>query len=490
VAGLCCSGEPGPGGPGLDVAEPGGVIWKPGSFFDHPAAYGTLVVPENRQNPDSRLIQLPVIRIHATGEVRAEPLFVLGGGPGAPNCHTPEFLQQSGQQDYPFPWLFQHNDLVMVGYRGVDGSVVLSCPDFRRALTDLDRPLSDHALREAAGALATDHRRLIESGVDVDGYSIIEVVDDLETARTSLGFEKINLLSGSYGTLVAYAYCLRHPDAVHRNLMLSADTPGHVVKLTPEIVDAVFRRYAESWRRCPPCVARSPDLLGTIRNVFREMEERGSPDPDRVRTMAYLMSFDTAPAAIVFDAFVTAGTGDLRDLETLEVAFRRGFTGSMVWGDFFSKLISSWELQESPDDVEAMDRSGSVLGSPLAEMVVGIRRHGGWPMKSIPEEFRQPQTTDVDTLVVGGTMDISSPIRNVVDGLLPHLRNGKWVELAEFGHNEVMGQAQQEAYRHLVQSYLLDGIVDDSKYVYRPIDFTTPGPLRDLLRGDASRQGE
>jgi pimeloyl-ACP methyl ester carboxylesterase len=487
VAGSCCSSETVPGRPGTDAAESGDLTWKPGSFFDHPAEYGTLLVPENRQDPDSRLIQLPVIRIHATGDIKAEPLFLLSGGPGAPNSHTPDVLRQSGYEDYPFPWLFQHNDLIMVGYRGVDGPVALSCPSFKRTLKNLERPLSNHALREFAKALAEDHRRLIENGVDVDGYNIIEVADDLEAVRKSLGFEKINLLSGSYGTLVAYVYCLRHSDSIHRNLMLSADTPGHVAWLRPEILDAVFRRYAKSWNDCPPCQARSPDLLGSIRHALQEMEERGAPDPDKVKIMAYLMLADTASAAVIFDAFVTAENGDIRDLLTLEAAFG-GLADGMVWGDFFSKLISSWELQEGPDHEKTMDRPGSILGSPLAELVAGIRHYGGWPMKSIPEEFRQPQFTEVDTLIVGGTMDVSSPIQNVKDRLLPYLRNGKWIELAEFGHNEVMGQVQGEAYRHMVQSYLFDGIIDDSRYVYRPIDFTTAGSLRSLLRGEAKRE--
>jgi hypothetical protein len=271
--------------------------------------------------------------------------------------------------------------------------------------------------------------------------------------------------------------------------MLSADAPGHVAKLRAEILDAVFRRYADSWKDCPPCQERSPDLLGSIRNVFQEMEERGAPDPDRVKIMAYLMLPDTASAAVIFDAFVTAEEGDFGDLLALEAAFQGGLPGGLVWGDFFSKLISSWELQEGPDYEEEMDPPGSMLGSPLAKLVMGIRQYGGWPMKSIPAEFRQPRFTDVDTLVVGGTMDVSSPIQNVKDGLLPYLRNGKWVELAEFGHNEVMGQVQPEAYRHMVQSYLIDGSVDDSRYVYRQIDFTTPGSLRSLLRGEASRDG-
>src|SRR6478735_4391293 len=46
---------------------------------------GTLVVPENRADPQSRLIALPVTRIRARSAHPAEPIFRLEGGPGLTN---------------------------------------------------------------------------------------------------------------------------------------------------------------------------------------------------------------------------------------------------------------------------------------------------------------------------------------------------------------------------------------------------------------------
>ncbi|MCP4602410.1 MAG: hypothetical protein GY847_18160 [Proteobacteria bacterium] len=48
---------------------------------------GTLVVPENRSDPDSRLIALPVIHVRATGDNPTEPIFRFVGGPGESNLH-------------------------------------------------------------------------------------------------------------------------------------------------------------------------------------------------------------------------------------------------------------------------------------------------------------------------------------------------------------------------------------------------------------------
>jgi hypothetical protein len=50
---------------------------------------GTLVVPENRADPQSRLNALPVTRIHARSDQRAEPIFRLEGGSGKTNMDFP-----------------------------------------------------------------------------------------------------------------------------------------------------------------------------------------------------------------------------------------------------------------------------------------------------------------------------------------------------------------------------------------------------------------
>ena len=79
---------------------------------------GTLVVPENRHDSRSRLIALPVKRIRARSHIRREPVFRLQGGPGLTNMDFPDASRFAGDRD-----------VVLVGYRGVDGSSVLDCPE-------------------------------------------------------------------------------------------------------------------------------------------------------------------------------------------------------------------------------------------------------------------------------------------------------------------------------------------------------------------------
>ena len=64
------------------------------------------VVSENRSDPNSRLIALPVTRIRATGSHPAKPIFRLGGGPRSSNMGFSHLER-----------LIENHDVVLVGYR-------------------------------------------------------------------------------------------------------------------------------------------------------------------------------------------------------------------------------------------------------------------------------------------------------------------------------------------------------------------------------------
>ncbi len=116
---------------------------------DYAADCGTLVVPEHHANPASRLIALPVTRIKATSPNPAEPIFYLEGGPGITNM---EFM--------PASRFAAERDLVLVGYRGVDGSVRLDCPEVTSALSHSTDLLGEKSFRAYGDALRSCAQRL------------------------------------------------------------------------------------------------------------------------------------------------------------------------------------------------------------------------------------------------------------------------------------------------------------------------------------------
>ncbi len=171
---------------------------------------GTLVVQENRHNARSRLLALPVTRIRARSAKLGVPIFRLEGGPGLTNMR---FADASRFAD--------KHDVVLVGYRGVDGSTKLDCPEVTSARAHAREFLSEKSFRADAAAFKVCAHRLQDAGADLAGYTLPARVDDLDAARRALGYERIDLLSESAGTRTAMIYAWRVPALSLRRSMRS-----------------------------------------------------------------------------------------------------------------------------------------------------------------------------------------------------------------------------------------------------------------------------
>jgi hypothetical protein len=113
--------------------------------------------------------------------------------------------------------------------------------------------------------------------------------------------------------------------------------------------------------------------------------------------------------------------------------------------------------------------AGSILGSPTSLLGWGAAK--GWQTKLIPEELRRVQPSDVEMLLVSGSIDFSTPAQAARDELLPHLSNGRQVILSEFGHTADVWTLQPEATIRLLTSFFDSGRVDDFLFTYQPMDF-------------------
>lgn len=449
-------------------AQAGDLTLEPCKFKwdddEYEADCGALIVPENRAKADSRLIALPIMRVRATGESTAEPIFFLEGGPG---------LSNMGPKP-PALGLVNH-DFVMVGYRGVDGSVVLDCPEVSGAFKGVGGDLLSVESRANLGDAASQcAQRLQAEGVDLDGYTILEVVADLETARAGLGYERVNLGSLSYGTRIAQIYAYLHPDRIHRSVMLGVNPPGHFV-WEPGTIDAQLEYYARLCAQDAECSARTPDLAETMRQVAHNLPERWlfiPVDPGKVKLVTFSQLFDRGTAAIIFDAYLAAEAGDPSGLALMSVLSDLVIPTGYTWGDFFAKGISA-DYDTSRDYASKMNPPESILGSPIS-LLVFDRVPGNWPTNAIPAELRQVHPSDVETLLVSGSVDFSTPAEFAADELLPYLANGKQVVLAEMGHVNDLGRLQPEATARLLTSFYDTGVADDSLYTYAPMDFGVP----------------
>src|SRR5262249_28674288 len=154
-------------------------------------------------------------------------------------------------------------------------------------------------------------------------------------------YERVNLLSGSYGTRVAQIYAYLHPDRLYRSVMSAATPPGRTV-MEPERLDAQLRHYARLCAQDAACSARTPDLAETIRHVAHNMPRRWlflPIDPGNVKVVTFQLLYSRNTAPMAFDAYLAAEQGDASGLALMSLA---GLASpGITWGAFFSKAYST-----------------------------------------------------------------------------------------------------------------------------------------------------
>lgn len=180
-----------------------------------------VVVPLDRTGVVPGTISLHVEQLPAGGVVRGT-IFLIAGGPGQGSAHV--FGLGNPSSDSLYRYLFPGYNIVAYDDRGTGESGLIDCPALQVATTEEANRAGAEACGNSLGAAASL-------------YSTAAHAEDLEAVRQSLGVDKVALYGVSYGTKLAMAYALAHPDHVSRLLLDSV--------LPPELPDpyeaSVFR---------------------------------------------------------------------------------------------------------------------------------------------------------------------------------------------------------------------------------------------------------
>jgi pimeloyl-ACP methyl ester carboxylesterase len=453
-------------------AAAGDLTLDPCEYGTQDGAYaadcGTLVVPENRADPRSRLIALPVTRIRALTSHPREPLFRLEGGPGITNMQFPNASRFAGGRD-----------VVLVGYRGVDGSVRLDCPEVAAAVARSTDYLAEPSFRAYGDAFRACAGRLTRDGVDLAGYGLVDQADDLEAARRALGYGRIDLVSESAGTRTALIYASRHPERVHRSVLLGVNPPGHFL-WDPRTTDAQLGRYARHCAADAACSARTGDLAASLRRTVADPPHRFGFLPisaGAVRAGSLFgLAETTAEAAPVsgpmtIGSWLAAAEGDPSGLWFLSLAADLIYPKAFVWGQYAAAGRLDAEAARAYFAREGR-RPGSIGWAATAFAWGGGRLADAWPAVNGEEEYARLRPSAVETLLVGGELDLATPPQAATEELLPSLPNGHQVVLPGFGHSGSFWADQPGAGTRLVTTFLDTGRVDESGYRPQRVDFT------------------
>ena len=399
---------------------------------------GGYEVFENRESKKGRKISLNVIVLPSLGESHApDPVFFVAGGPGQGAASLASFLGEG-----PLKPLRAERDLVLLDQRGTGESNPLSCDLFEDA-SDLRKYYDD--MFPAKGVRACRER--LEKAADLRFYTTSVAVDDLDEVRGALGYEKINLYGGSYGSTVALAYMRKYGGRV-RSAILAGVAPTDLELPLPfsrgaqYALDDLFADCAGD----SACRAAFPNVRAEFKSVLERLAKPAPVDVvnpftrksqrislgrgvfgERLRMMLY----DRDMASLVPLLIHRAYQGDLASFVLTTLPQAQGIYQSVSLGMYFTVTCSEDVPFISEEDVKK-ETAGTFLGD--FRVRVHQRACREWPKIDVPRGFTDPVESKLPVLLLSGEVDPAAP-HWIGAEVARHLPNGRQLTVPDGGHN-------------------------------------------------------
>ena len=104
-----------------------------------------------------------------------------------------------------------------------------------------------------------------------------------------------------------------------------------------------------------------------------------------------------------------------------------------------------------------MSNSAELNIKGTAFITAGGRLFDVWPSSPDEKLYTSVRNSNVETLLIGGRLDVATPPQNASRELLPHLPNGHEVVLPDVGHTDDFWTYQTPASNRLINTFLDSG---------------------------------
>jgi hypothetical protein len=258
-----------------------------------------------------------------------------------------------------------------------------------------------------------------------------------------------------------------HPESLHRLVLIGVATPGSMVA-DPADLNELIEYIGELCAKDAACSSRTSDFARTMYEVNHNMPERWlffKIDPATIRLAIQMFMQESKYMPMAFDAYLAAAEGDPSGLAMLNL-IAKIMPIDQLFGDQVNK-VGTLDM-EKYGGIERISLGDSVMGSPMAEAIWPTIEE--WPVKLVSKDLREYQETDVEMLLVNGTVDVST-LSTWLKEASSYFHQAQVVTLPEFGHTGDVQTFQPEALEQLVTSYYDTGVADDSLFVYQPLSF-------------------
>jgi pimeloyl-ACP methyl ester carboxylesterase len=404
-----------------------------------PAECGTFGVYENRTARSGRIIALRVVVVKAKHPSN-RAIALIAGGPGeSAVSEAPPFADGD---DPAIAALMRDYDLVFVDARGMGDSNPFTC-DFS--------PIGDPAAYFRAlfpDSLISQCRQTSLRTHDLRLYNTNNAVDDLNDVRAALGYRKLVLDGGSYGTFTSFIFMRRHPGQVESAVLDSVAAP-HFLPLpgSPEGAQTALDDLITKCVRNVPCNQRFPAFGSHVQALLRRFDD--GPVQVNVRNARTGQMQTVALSKEVFvdnlrhvlywppqAAYIPyiverAYRGDYVPLGTMIQSTTQGLAEDVNAGSNLAYTCREWIPFISARAVREQ-ASRSFAG----DLRIRAQQHACaiWNTPPMPASFNEPVRSNAPVLMISASDDPATPA-SYATRALRYLPNGKQVIVRGAGHS-------------------------------------------------------
>ncbi len=428
---------------------------------------------EDRERGAGREISLHVVVLPSTGDDPApDPLFFLPGGPGQASAELAGYVRMLHAA------ILAERDIVLVDFRGTGDSNGL---DFEVTPEDVLASVSDPLPLD----IVKRELARLEERADLTKYTTEAIVDDLDDVREFLGYEKINLWGGSYGTRVALAYLRQHPEHARAAVIKGVAPMGFAIGAdfavdTQRSIEGTFAHCAAD----PNCASAYGDVSELLDTFLANLDEEPvhvttrhplsgqNVDVPLTRNVVLLTIRDmlySTPEHGQLPRMIAAGASG-----HLEEWAQKALTGAgQSWGQLYEGMFLSVAAAEDLPLLQRLDLEADGEGTLLGGRFTAPMREAleAWPQGTVDPGFWEPVVSDVPVLLVSGVLDPVTPAAKGAEAAR-HLANSLHLVFETGSHDDSMFRpCIDRIYADFLRAGTVEGLDVDCAMRERPIRF-------------------
>jgi pimeloyl-ACP methyl ester carboxylesterase len=232
---------------------------------------GYLVVPAQRNDPESKDVKLAYVILKATGDNPSpDPIIHVSGGPGIASTSRTTVVEFINR----YASMRKERDIVLYDQRGIGNSLpVMNCVDFTEADPGDDVP-------SVADTYSRCQEGMRNQGYPPEIFSTAVSAADLVDLMHALNYPAYNLYGISYGSRLLMSLMHDFPDEpLVRSIVLDSvdtlpeDIGTEYLTATQLLQQALFESVFDECAADPACAAAYPDLRARFSSLVEQLNQ-------------------------------------------------------------------------------------------------------------------------------------------------------------------------------------------------------------------------